>query len=155
NVKAAGRPESEPIRVDLNVVGSQYFDVMKMPIVLGRRLNLRDSEVSRKVAVINETMARTHFPVGSPLGRTFGVGADAEWQNIEVAGVVKDAKYMELEERQMPAAFFPYAQHGQEFFSSFVVRYTGEPTSIVPAIRRAIGEIDANLPVGDVRTLTQ
>jgi predicted permease len=128
---------------------------MRIPAVLGRALSPRDNEASRKVAVINETMAQTRFPGASPLGRTFEVGNDAEWQNIEVVGVVKDAKYMELEEKQMPAAFFPYAQHHAEFFSSLVVRYTGDPTSLVPAIRRAIGEIDANLPVSDIRTLAQ
>ena len=156
DITVPGRPRSErDPTVDLNVVGPQYFDVMKMPIVLGRALSLRDNEASRKVAVINETMAHTHFPGGSPLGRTFGVGDDAEWQNIEVVGVVKDAKYMKLEEKQMPAAFFPHSQHREEFLRNFVVRYTGDPAFLVPAIRRAAGEIDANLPVSDVATLAQ
>jgi predicted permease len=156
DITVPGRLKSErdPV-VDLNVVGPRYFDVMKMPIVLGRALNLRDNEASRKVAVVNETMAATHFPGGSPLGRTFGVGDDAEWQNIEVVGVVKDAKYMELEEKQMPAAFFPHSQHREKFLSNFVARYTGDPTLIVPAMRRGIGEIDADLPVSDVTTLAQ
>jgi predicted permease len=156
DITVPGRPRSErdPV-VDLNVVGPRYFDVMKTPLVLGRALSLHDTEASRKVAVINETMARTYFPGGSPLGRTFGVGDDAEWQNVEVAGVVKDAKYMELEERQMPAAFFPHSQHREEFLRNFVIRYTGDPSVLVPAIRRTVGEIDANLPVSDVATLAQ
>jgi predicted permease len=156
DITVPGRPrsQSDP-SVDLNVVGPQYFEAMKMPIVFGRALSLRDNGASRRVAVINETMARTHFSGGSPLGRTFSVGDDAEWQNIEVVGVVKDAKYMELEEKQMPAAFFPHAQHRQEFLRNFVVRYTGDPTFLVPAIRRAAGEIDANLPLGEVATLGQ
>src|SRR5205085_1644107 len=97
-VPGRSRSEKNPV-VALNLVGPQYFDVMKTPIVLGRALSLRDNESSRKVAVINETMATTYFPGGSPLGRTFGAGEDAEWQNVEVVGVVKDAKYMKLEER--------------------------------------------------------
>jgi predicted permease len=156
DITVPGRPKSERNpSVDFNVVGPRYLDVMKMPIVLGRALALRDNEASRKVAVINETMARTYFPGGSPLGRTFGVGDDAEWQNIEVVGVVKDAKYMKLEEKQMPAAFFPHSQHREEFLRNFVVRFTGDPTLLVPAIRRAAGEIDANVPVSDVATLAQ
>jgi predicted permease len=141
--------------VDLNVVGPQYLEVMKMPIVMGRALTSRDDNASRKVGVINETMARTYFPGVSPLGRTFAVGDDddPEWQNIEVVGVVKDAKYMELEEKQMSAAFFPHAQHRAHFLYNFVARYTGEPTWVVPAIRRAVAEIDPNLPVGDVATV--
>jgi ABC-type antimicrobial peptide transport system permease subunit len=100
-------------------------------------------------------MARTYFAGGSPLGRTFGVGEDAGWQNVEVVGVVKDAKYVSLEEKQMPAAFFPHLQHREEFLRNFVVRHSGDPAFLVPAIRRVIGEIDANLPVSDVATLAQ
>ena len=156
DITVPGRPRSEnDPTVDLNVIGPQYFDVMKMPVVFGRPLSLRDNAVSRKVAVINETMARTHFSGSSPLGLTFNVGDDAEWQNIEVVGVVKDAKYMKLEEKQMPAAFFPHLQHRQEFLRNFVVRYSGDPAFLVPSIRGAAGEIDSNLPVSDVATLTQ
>jgi predicted permease len=158
-VSVQGRPQAEnhPL-VDINVVGPQYLEVMKVPVVLGRSLSARDNEASRKIAVINETMARTLFTGGSPLGHTFGVGGvgdDADWQNIEVVGVAKDAKYMDLEEKQMAAAFFPYSQHGAHFIYNFVVRYTGDPTWLVPAIRKGIGEIDPNLPVSDIRTLAQ
>jgi ABC-type antimicrobial peptide transport system permease subunit len=100
-------------------------------------------------------MARTYFPGGSPLGRTFGVGDTAEWQNIEVVGLVKDAKYMNLEEEQMPAAFYPHAQHRGPFLYNFVARYSGDPKLLFPEIRRAVHEVDPNLPVGDVTTLAQ
>jgi len=128
---------------------------MKMPILFGRGLSPRDNATSRKVAVINQTMARIYFPGGSPLARTFGIGDDSEWQNVEVIGVVKDAKYMELQEEQMPAAFFPHSQHHAEFLSSFVVRYTGDPKFLIPVIRREVNQIDPNLPVSDIRTLSQ
>jgi predicted permease len=159
DIRVPGRPASEQNpSTDINVVGPQYLEVMKMPILLGRDLNARDNEASRRVAVINETMARTFFPGGSPLGRTFGVfglGDESDWQNIEVVGVVKDAKYMQVEEKQMPAAFFPYSQHTNHFIYNFVVRYAGDPNSLFPVIRKAVAEIDPNLPVSDVRTLNE
>ena len=106
-------PESDR-DVAHNIVGSQYLKTMGMPIVLGRELGPQDTAASRKVAIINETMARAYFGGMSPLGRTFGVGggpgaqrAAPQWQDIEVVGVVKDAKYMTLDEKQMPAAFLP------------------------------------------------
>ncbi len=83
---------------------------------------------------------------------TFSVGDNPEWQNIEVVGVVKDGKYMSLKERPMPAAFYPHSQHRMLLYN-FVARYTGEPKSLVPEIRRAVGAIDPNLPVSDVTTL--
>src|SRR5262249_44043633 len=157
DVTVPGRPmtDDDP-RVDLNIVGPQYFDVMKMPVLFGRPLSPRDNEASPRVAVINETMAHTHFPDSSPLGRTFNVGDDAELQNLQVVGVVKDAKYMKLEEEQMPAAFFPHQQHRhKEFLPFFVPRYRGPPAVIGPAIRKAIADTDPNLPVSNVRTLAQ
>ena len=157
DVKVPGMPASaEKPRVDFNLVGPQYLDVMRMPVILGRGLTERDNTASRKVAVINQTMARECFPGASPVGRTFGIGDDPELQNIEVVGVVKDAKYMTLEEQQMAAAFFPHAQYPRmEYLHNLVVRYSGEPAWIVPAIRRAVAEINPNLPVGDVRLLTE
>jgi predicted permease len=132
---------------------------MKMPMVLGRGLNVRDNGASPRVAVINETMARTWFPGSSPLGRTFGVGDelgnDPSWQNIEVVGVVKDAKYMNLQEKPQSAAFYPHAQHSLHFLYNFIARYSGNPNSIVPEIRSAVREIDPNLPLSDVTTLAR
>jgi len=155
HVIVPGRANSEDDpNVDHNIVGSQYLDAMKMPIVLGRGLTSRDRAASRKVAVINETMSRVYFPGVSPLGRTFSIGDEAEWQNIEVAGVVKDAKYISLDEEPQPAAFYPYLQHPL-FLYGFVVGYTGDPKRLVPQIRKAVGEVDPNLPVGDFTTLAQ
>ena len=146
------RSETE-VRTVLNIVGPGYFDVMRTPIVLGRAPSLRDNMASPKIAVINETMARTHFPGGSPLGRIFNVGDSSEWQNVEVVGVAKDSLYMEVEEKQMPAVFFSHAQDSSRFLANLVVRYTGDSGPITMAIRGAISQIDRNLPVGDVRTL--
>jgi predicted permease len=147
--------------VDHNIVGPGYFDAMGVPIVLGRGLLTQDSIASRRVAVINETMARTYFGGESPLGRTFSVAEDSgeqsqhpEWQNIEVVGVVKDAKYMALQEKQMPAAFYPYAQH-PGFLNSLVTRYTGDPKLLSHAIGQAVADVDPNLPVGEFTTLEQ
>ncbi len=134
------------------VAGAQYFDVMKMPVILGRGLSADDTAASRKVAVINETAARLYFPGGSPIGHTFTVADTAPWQNLEVVGVVKDAKYDNVKERQMPAAFYPYSQH-IGYSGNFVVRYTGDPKLVIQQIRRAVNEIDPNLPVGDFSAL--
>jgi predicted permease len=133
---------------------------MGMPIVLGRELGPEDTATSRKVAIINETMARAYFGGMSPLGRTFGVGggpgaqgAIGQWQDIQVVGVVKDAKYMTLDEKQMPAAFYPHSQHPDMFLYNFVIRYTGDLKLIAPAIGTAVHQVDTNLPVDDISTL--
>jgi predicted permease len=161
DIAIPGRQRSPTdVAVDLNVVGAQYFDVMKMPIIAGRALDARDARTAPKVAVVNQTMARMFFGEPSPLGRTFTVRDDektdaAEWENIIVAGVVKDARYMELEEKQMPAAFFPHAQHQRQFLFTIVMRHDGDAASVLPSIRRAVSTVDPNLPLGDVTTLSR
>ena len=155
-----GRARSADDRsVVLNLVGRQYLDVMRMPIVAGRGLSERDTPSSLKVAVINETMARMYFGEPFPLGRTFSLiddekGGDAsQWKDVQVVGVARDAKYFTLFERQRPAAFFPHAQHTRFFLSYLAVRHESEEAAVLPAIRRAIADVDPNLPMGRVITL--
>src|SRR5262249_23325571 len=106
-VTVPGRPKNDHDReVVHNIVGAGYLEAMGMPIVLGRGLVPEDSASSHKVAVINETMARAYFGGESPLGRSFSVGSEKGWLDLEVVGVVKDAKYMELREEPMNAAFY-------------------------------------------------
>jgi len=135
-----------------NIVGAHYLEAMSMPLILGRYLTPRDDHDSQKVAVINETLARTYFPAMSPVGRTFSIGNEPEWQGLQVVGVVRDAKYMGLQERQQAAAFYPHAQHWS-IVGNFVVRSSGDPKLAIPAIRKAIAGVGPNLPVADFTTL--
>src|SRR5581483_2207219 len=92
-VRVPGKPPTDKDPdVDHNIVGWRYLDAMGMPLLLGRGLNAHDDAGARRVAVISETMARDYFAGAAPLGRTFSVGGDPPWQNIEVVGVVRDAK---------------------------------------------------------------
>jgi len=160
NIIIPGRTRSADDRsVVLNLVGRQYLDVMRMPIVAGLGLGERDTPSSPKVAVINETMARMYFGEPFPLGRAFSVlddekGGDAsQWTDVQVVGVVRDAKYFTLFEPQRPAAFFPHAQHTRFFLSYLAVRHGSDEATVLPAIRRAIADVDPNLPMGRVITL--
>jgi predicted permease len=154
-VTVPGRPNSDhDPDVDQNIVGAQYLSAMKMPVILGRGLTAQDSGSTRNVAVINQTMARVYFPGGSPIGRTFSIGAGRSLLNIEVAGVVKDAKYISLREKSRPAAFYPHAQHNG-FLYNFVTRYAGDPKVVIPEIRKAVSEVDPNLAIGGFTPLAQ
>jgi predicted permease len=138
-----------------NVVGPAYFAAMGIPVLVGRVFGPQDTATSAKVAVINETMAQRFFPGVSPVGLKFGLGTDPTHSNdIEVVGVVKDAKYEDLRERPLPAAYFPYAQ-SVSYFNSLEVRYSGDPKAIIAEVRRAIGEVDRTLPVSYQSTLAQ
>jgi predicted permease len=154
---SGNNPPSEiPNDVLFNVIGPDYFKTMEIPLLAGRPFNAHDTAVSPKVAVINETMAKEFFPGGSPIGRHFGmVGEEPKTKtDIEVVGVVKDAKYMSVQERRWPAAYYPYTQNVQ-YYNDFEVRYSGDPAIIIPEVRRAIARINSSLPVSYENTLAQ
>jgi len=90
----------------------------------------------------------------SPIGRRFGMGDDpAHSGDYEIIGVVKDAKYVALQERPHPAIYFSWAQHLQ-FLPNLEVRYSGDEQQIIPEVRQAITQVDPNLPIGNVSTLS-
>jgi predicted permease len=139
----------------LNVVGNGFFSTMSLPIVAGRGFNERDKMDSPHVAVINQRMAQIFFPNSSPIGHHFGFGEDpSQSGEIEIIGVVKNAKYHALDERPAMAAYFPYSQRVQ-YFGNFSVRYSGEAGQITSAVRHAIAEVNPNVLVGSVYSLNE
>jgi predicted permease len=125
---------------------------MGIPLIAGRGFGPRDTDTSQKVAVISETMAKRFFPNGSPLGKRFGVSGGSP-NEFEIVGVVKDAKYGTVTEQWRPMAYYPHAQaHGQ--LENFVVRFSGAPAAVIPQVRRAIKEVNPNVPIDEVVSLS-
>ena len=145
----------DDMMVTHNVVGPGYFATMGIPLLLGRAFGPQDTGASPKVAVINETFAKWYLPGGSPLGKHFGIGGDPKHSNdIEVVGVVKNAKYQNLGERPFPAAYFPYTQRVQ-YLNDFEVRYSGNPEVTIAEVRQAVSQIDHSLPLAYTGTLVE
>jgi predicted permease len=143
---------SSRVEISFQNVDAGYFDVVRLPIVLGRAFATADDDRAGKVAVINETLARRLWPNGSALGRTFGHNGD----RVTVVGVARDSKYESLSERTPGFVYFPTAQTWQsEQAQTLMVRSTLDPASLPPAIRDAVHTVDAALPRPLVRTLIQ
>jgi predicted permease len=134
-----------------NVVGPDYFAAMGIPLLAGRTFGLQDTATSMKVAVVSETMARTMFPQGSPIGHHYDRGSD---KDIEVIGVVKDVKVNGLQEDPQPVDYYPYTQHPR-YLNDVDVRYTGNLDAVASAVRRAIHDLDPHLPISNVTTLDE
>jgi len=134
-----------------NVVGTDYFAAMGIPLLAGRTFEPQDTANSMKVAVVSETMARTMFPQGSPIGRHYDRGSD---KDIEVIGVVKDVKVNSLQEDPQPVDYYPHAQHPR-YLNDVEVRYTGNRDAVTSAVRKAIHDLDPHLPVSNVTTLSE
>jgi predicted permease len=146
-------PEGQSRDVSNKFVGQDYFTTMGIQLLQGRVFGPQDTDKSRQVAVVSETMARRFFPNSSPLGKRFGRAAEKSGQ-FEIIGVVKDAKDMSLTEEWRPIAYYPYSQ-GREPMSNLVARYSGSPEAVVPQARQAIREVNRNLPIDGVVSLSE
>jgi predicted permease len=136
-----------------NLVGPDYFTTMGIPLVAGRSFGPQDTASSQKVAVISETIALRLFPNVSPLGKRFGAyGRPAN--EFEIVGVVKDAKYGTVTEQLRPIVYYSHAQIPQPL-DNFVVRFSGAQESAVPQVRQAIREVNRNLPIDEVMSLSE
>src|ERR1700733_8314221 len=132
-------------------VGNRFFETLGIPILAGRGFGPQDTATSAKVAVINQSLARTRFPHGNPIGQRFRrEGNTGDW--IEVVGICADTRYQNLREVNPPQFFVPYVQQTEVGGMSYVIRTTIAPEAIVPALRRAVAQIDSDLPLEDVRT---
>jgi len=136
-----------------NIVGPDFFAAMGIPLVLGRTFGPQDTEHSPSVAVISESMAQRFFPNVSPLGKQFRIEDPNQTGEIEVVGVVKDARYLALTEEFAPIAYYPHTQRRYSL-RNLVVRFSGPASSVVPQIRQTIKQINRNLPVDDVVSLS-
>ena len=148
----------EDVDVHTNVVGWNYFETVGTPIVLGRGIGPQDLPSSVKVAVINVTTAHDFFGDRDPIGRRFGFGNDPKHSgDIEIVGVVADAKYRSLRQKPERVVFTPVLQmQGDEaYVSELDLRTVGDPRSVATAVRSALAGIDKGLPATGVTTLSE
>ena len=132
------------------VISPSFFEVMGIPIVLGRGFTERDDAAAPKVVVINEAAARKYFPNENPIGRKFGTGPETTGEN-EIVGVLHDAKYDSVRDATPPTMYVPYIQR-RAGGAVFEVRTAGVPSSVMGAVREAARQIDSTLPLTDVST---
>jgi len=145
-----GRPQGDGNSINRVVISPGFFEVMGIPVVMGRGLSDRDTAEAPKVAVINEAAVRKFFPNENPLGHRFGSNPENSSQ-IEVVGVLRDAKYDSVRDSAPPTLYVPYPQTrlGSAIFE---LRTAGTPASVTSGVREIIRQIDSNLPVTDVST---
>jgi predicted permease len=123
---------------------------MGIPLVAGRNLTDRDHAKAPKVALINQTAVRKFFPSESPIGRRFGSSAETSG-DTEIVGVVRDVRYNSLREPPPPTLYVPHLQRGPDGLI-FSVRTAGDPAGVMPAIRRAVADINPAIPIVTVET---
>jgi predicted permease len=146
----SGSRQGENNGINRLVISPNFFDVLGIPVVLGRGFTDRDNAEAPKVVVINETAARKYFPNQHPIGHRFGNSVETSGE-MEVVGVLHDVKYDSVRDATPPTMYVPYPQT-RVGTAVFEVRTAGGPAGVVGGVREAARQIDPNLPLTDVST---
>jgi predicted permease len=134
-----------------NVVGPGFFTTLGVPVLAGRDFADSDTETSPHVGIINEEFARRFLPNENPLGHV--IGPDNGMYQMTIVGVVKNHKYRSIDEEPIPMAWYMYAQIPMIGKMDVEMRMHGEPLAILPAARKALQQIDPDLPL--INPMTQ
>jgi putative ABC transport system permease protein len=145
-------------------VTPNFFQTMKIQVRRGRDFTMHDTTGSNWVMIVNETMARRFWPNDDPIGKRVRLDLSPDDRPREIVGVVHDTPSNPLQTKQDPEMYVPFFQApphiigpwtGFRFTLTYLLRTKGDPMKLLPAVRRATAEIDANLPLVDPKTEEQ
>jgi predicted permease len=138
------RPSNAAADAALYNISPGYFDAAQTTLLAGRTLTWHDDKNSPPVAVVNREFARKIFgSLPNAIGSYFKM---RDGTRIQVVGITEDGKYASLAENPTPAMFLPILQ-SQSSQASFVVRSPRDPQQLMPAIKTAVQQVDAGLPI--------
>ncbi|MBZ5620928.1 MAG: ABC transporter permease [Acidobacteriia bacterium] len=147
-----GRPVSRgdlAPQVDTSVVTTQYFAVIRQPILAGRDFTEHDDANAPQVALINQTMARHRWPTEDPIGKRITFDQGQHWATI--IGIVGDVKEYGLDREVKDEVYGVSVQNG--FVNLLVVRTAGDPAALISNVRATLHDVDSQLAVDQVQTL--
>lgn len=158
------RPGERP-DVYMNQISPGYFGTLGVPIVEGRDFTAQDTQeilhrepdnwVPTKI-IVNESFVKRYLSGKNAIGRRLGFGIDPGTKlDMEIIGVIKDIKYMNLRNEIPDQAFLPYLAGRNPGGMTVFVRTAAAPEAIFPVLRAKIREMDANLPVTSLRTVQE
>lgn len=156
---ASAFPEGRPFpapgadrRIGFQIVGDQWFRTLGMQLREGRDFSSIDTRNSTNVVIVNQALADIEWPGQSPVGLRlkYAREADAPW--LTIVGVVSNIHHLGPGVPPRPEIYLPYSQMSQAMMA-VAVRTTGDPLSLVPAIRAAAAEVDPTQPISGVNTM--
>jgi predicted permease len=149
-------PKGEPTPVSFyNVVSTDYFKTLRIPVLQGRAFTEADDQNALYVGIINEAMAKKFWPNQDPIGRHFTIGAEPT-HPITVVAVAKDSRYQGVTGTINPYFYLPFAQHYViNSLAALQVRTAAAPESMIPTVERVIESLAPELPVFDVKTMSE
>jgi putative ABC transport system permease protein len=145
------QPDQRPVAWYLSV-SPNFHDTMGIPLVRGRKFTEHDNADSPRVAIINQSMAARYWQGEDPIGKRISDSDPQHPRWVEIVGVAGNVKYFTLEEEQPSAMYLPLTQ-SPDPGSTVMVRTTGPPLDLAPAVRREVWAIDKDLAVPAFTTM--
>ena len=135
-------------------VGPAYFSTVGIPVLIGREIARQDSGNGPRVAVINKTFAEHFFGKTNPLGKKVQDVYPGNPQEMEIVGVVADAKYNNLREKTPTRIYAPYFNPMWEHsYAIYEIRTVANPASVSAALRNVVQETNSSLPPIKINTM--
>ncbi|HEU4795567.1 MAG TPA: ABC transporter permease, partial [Pyrinomonadaceae bacterium] len=153
-VESEAGPDGAPrdTNAKVHTVRENFLPAMEIPLLLGRNLTPQDDARAQRVAVVNQTFVKAHFPNTNPIGKRFGFERDKPTE-VEIVGVARDAKYTSQRDAIEPTVYQSWKQSLRSMrMATFEVRTDGDPSLFVAGIRQAMHEVNSNLPLSNIRT---
>lgn len=154
-IEGRAMPRAERERVSTVTIQPGYFRALGIPLLAGRVFGDDDRAERSPVVIVNESLARAYLGDEDPIGRRLRLDS---WTSLtetaEIVGVVGDVGHRGLSGDVQPLVYLPMSQRSV-WDATVVVRTTGEPLTLVPAIREAVRAIDSDQPVENFQTLEQ
>ncbi len=141
----------------MNRIGPAYFSTLGIPLMAGREFTADDALEAPGVALVNEAFVEKFGLEGArAVGKRMAVGSGPDTElDLEIVGVVQNAKYSEVKQVVPPLFFTPYRQDESIGELTFYVRSSGSPEQTLRAIPAVVERLDPNLPVEHMITLEQ
>ena len=138
-----------------SLVGPDFFRTLGIPLLQGRDFTRADGVDAPKVAVVNQAFARKFNLGDHVIGTRVGTGRDSQGLDIEIVGLVQDAKYSEVKGATPPQIFRPYRQDDNVGSISFYVHSDGDAAALLGPAQAAVRALDQNLPIENPKTMAQ
>ena len=151
----AGRTPPAPGQAptaDYAVVAGNYFGAMGIRLVAGRTFTTADRSETPRVIIINRELARRYFPNEQPLGQRITCGCDFTPGPREIIGVVENVRVTALDDPIAPGLYVPETQMTYPGLT-LVLRTKGDPSAVLPVLRRELHDLAPRVALQEVRTL--
>ncbi|MPY87702.1 MAG: FtsX-like permease family protein, partial [Luteitalea sp.] len=151
------QPGESLITASRHHVTPGYFGAMGIRVIKGRDFDSRDVAGGRQVIIIDERLAERFFPKGDAVGRRMWQGDPENPRFFDIVGVVRPIhmRGVLVPQDQNGAYYLPFMQRYAPGDFVITVRTAGDPQALAGPIQKVIAEIDAGLPVYDIRTMEE